>query len=318
MAENGDNSEPMFKANKRRKIWRKRPISDEPEDVESESTQIDQALDASESGVSAQPPKAGMSIAEILRKRRQGQAHKAGIGFSNVKATKAGNSDGTTETARRNSEIAPPLENLNSRFVLQTGQRVADETDKHMNAYVEAKMAELRESGLSSQSDNQIRQAVEETLSAENLPRERKPTSSGKLMEVDLGPETTLRNIARTEAATKGTATGETEEYIGGGKRRRRRRNSEDVKRDKLVDEVLKQSRLDMYTPPEAMHDYGDEAADERIAEEFRKEFLNAIEDKNVRKPQPAAPAPGRGAKREDQVKGPKLGGSRNARMKQR
>lgn len=82
--------------------------------------------------------------------------------------------------------------------------------------------------------------------------RNRQPATLGKLHEIDLGPDATLRNIARTEAAKRRLEGGEMEEEgeTGKGRRRdgkpwrgRRRRNSEDIKRDKIVEEVMKESR---------------------------------------------------------------------------
>lgn len=72
----------------------------------------------------------------------------------------------------------------------------------------------------------------------------------GKLHEVDLGEETKKRNIARTQEATRrladdGSAVEVEEEVVEGKKKMkgRRRRNSQDIQRDKLVEEVLKESR---------------------------------------------------------------------------
>jgi hypothetical protein len=60
-----------------------------------------------------------------------------------------------------------------------------------------------------------------------------------------------------------------------------------------------------------------DGAADDRIAEEFRREFMDAMAQRNRRRrtAQPAKP----GAKNQEEIlKGPKLGGSRNARAAMR
>ena len=56
--------------------------------------------------------------------------------------------------------------------------------------------------------------------------------------------------------------------------------------------------------------------ADERVAEEFRREFLDAMVQRRQRRKAPA-PAAGAAAGRKDNpdvLKGPKLGGSRNQR----
>lgn len=86
---------------------------------------------------------------------------------------------------------------------------------------------------------------------------QRQPAALGKLHEIDLGPDATLRNIARTEAAKRRLEGGEEEIEEGTGKvrlrrdgkpwRGRRRRNSEDVKRDQLVEQVLRETRCEYY-----------------------------------------------------------------------
>ena len=82
---------------------------------------------------------------------------------------------------------------------------------------------------------------------------QRQPAALGKLHEIDLGPDATLNNIARTEAAKRRLESGEVETEEGTGKvrlrrdgkpwRGRKRRNSEDVKRDQLVEQVLRETR---------------------------------------------------------------------------
>ena len=84
---------------------------------------------------------------------------------------------------------------------------------------------------------------------------QREPASLGKLHEIDLGQEARLRNIARTEAATKRlttdgeVVTSDMETAPAAPTkhekrwRNRKRRNSEDVERDRLVEEVLRESK---------------------------------------------------------------------------
>lgn len=81
----------------------------------------------------------------------------------------------------------------------------------------------------------------------------RQPAALGRLHEFDLGPDSTLRNIARTEAAKRRLEGGDTELEEERGKvplrrngkpwRGRKRRNSDDIKRDKLVEEVMRETR---------------------------------------------------------------------------
>lgn len=63
-----------------------------------------------------------------------------------------------------------------------------------------------------------------------------------------------------------------------------------------------------------------DGAADDRIAEAFRKEFLDAVSARQRKKvAPPSAPARTAGGKKEEEaLKGPKLGGSRSARAAMR
>lgn len=73
----------------------------------------------------------------------------------------------------------------------------------------------------------------------------------GKLMEIDLGPEAVQRNIERTEEATRRLQNGELleQEMQPKGRRGRKRRTSEDIRRDKLVEEILKESRREFIIP---------------------------------------------------------------------
>ena len=84
----------------------------------------------------------------------------------------------------------------------------------------------------------------------------RQPAGLGKIQEIDLGPDSTLRNIARTKAATQDfmsvdkdvssdTLEGKSTFVRRDGKPRkfRKGRNSEDIHRDRLVEEVLRESR---------------------------------------------------------------------------
>jgi Hepatocellular carcinoma-associated antigen 59 len=168
------------------------------------------------------------------------------------------------------------------------------------------------------------------------VPVARQPVGVGKLMEIDLGPSATLMNIARTEAATRRMQgieeppipTVESRGRARGGKTktplgpdgkpwrsRKNRRTDEDLKRDRLVEQVLSESKLDIYDAPApgTGEDGGtgeDMAADDRLAEQFKQEFLDAQMARNARRTNGAPPAKAG----EDRPKGPKLGGSRSAR----
>lgn len=84
-------------------------------------------------------------------------------------------------------------------------------------------------------------------------PLQRQPAALGKLHEIDLGPDSTRTNIERTVKMLENGEEEEEEEGPKKGKvrlgkdgkpwRGRKRRTSEDIQRDKLVEEVLRESR---------------------------------------------------------------------------
>lgn len=157
-----------------------------------------------------------------------------------------------------------------------------------------------------------------------NLPGGRQPAALGRLHEVDLGPDATARNIALTEAAQR-RLDGEPEEdekprlRRDGKPFRRKRRTSTDVKRDKLVEEVMRESKLEIYDDDDGgggeEGDGEDGAADDRIAEKFRRDFLDAVSNRRRRAPAAAANKVN-GKVVAPEPRGPKLGGSRSARAK--
>ena len=84
---------------------------------------------------------------------------------------------------------------------------------------------------------------------------QRQPAALGKLMEIDLGDEARDRNVQRTDKARRRLGGEEVEEEVvlkpvkirlgpdGKPWRGRKRRGSDDVKRDKLVEEVMRENR---------------------------------------------------------------------------
>ncbi|KAL8634951.1 MAG: hypothetical protein Q9228_007510 [Teloschistes exilis] len=334
IADSNTLTDESFRPFKRRKFFRKRleSGSDAEEDSTTKgSVQIDstseQPLPPSVDGREQTDVEAQVSVAELLRRRRAAQKRRAGIEFSN--STPVGDSSGTIVPVA-GDEILDNEENLNKiltvvdRFAPQTGQ-VAD-VDKHIG----------------DSDDDSFEDSPEDTPA--DLARHRQPAALGKLHEIDLGQDTTLRNIARTEAARRRLETGEAEIEESTGKIRRRRdgkpwrgrkrRTSVDVKRDKLVEEIMKESRraisislvactnadlfvtVEIYDEPDAEAPNDDQAADERIAEQFRKDFMDAISSRRQKARQSANKRPGQ--KVDEKPKGPKLGGSRSARAAMR
>lgn len=123
-------------------------------------------------------------------------------------------------------------------------------------AYIDSKLAEMRKDEADAQF---VPSAAAQGLhEATETGHDRKPASSGRLQEIDLGPDAMLRNIRRTELAAQRMHNGKSVDEQDPPKpprmrlgrdgkpmkpRRRFRRKSEDIERDNLVDSILKETR---------------------------------------------------------------------------
>ncbi|KAF7116083.1 hypothetical protein CNMCM5793_004004 [Aspergillus hiratsukae] len=314
------NTETIFRPIKRRKFLRRREF--EPEDSQEEA-QVANANSVHDNDSSAaQPPSQSnetVSSTDLARLRRLQRARKGGIEFSN---TSRQSTDKTGNQAAMTTVTAEDLENeriraMCDRFTAYTGQTV--DVDKH----IQQMPADTANSNISA--TGQASSAIPSTTVA----LQREPASLGKLHEIDLGQETKLQNIARTEAATRrlvGDDRGASPAYedsipsiAASGKdgkpwRNRKRRNSEDIERDRLVEEVLRESKLDVYDEPEEEALLDDQAADDRVAEQFRREFLDAIQSRR----RVTRTKNTKAAVKPEVPRGPKLGGSRSARAAMR
>ena len=137
-------------------------------------------------------------------------------------------------------------------------------------AYIDSELAKRRsESQTQVHAQGQVQNTASSTVSGREVrqlvDRERKrekevqrqPAALGKLQEIDLGDEARNRNVAQTERARRRLDGEEVEEEEEGEKkvqkvrlgpdgkpwRGRKRRGSEDVKRDKMVEDVLRENR---------------------------------------------------------------------------
>ena len=211
-------------------------------------------------------------------------------------------------------------------------------------AYIDSEMAKRRlgQSLPSATSSNSLTSESDSdgnaTSTNDKRLAQRHPASVGKIHEIDLGTDASLRNVERTQHAIRRAQNGETplslnEKLLKPRKPRmgrdgkpmkprpRKRRNSEDVKRDQLVEQVLRESKLEMYgdsvEAPLGDNDNGDLDTDEKIAEQFRQDFMDAMESRQRTRTsgQPKMPS---GKPGEVGPKGPKLGGSRSARAAMR
>lgn len=104
--------------------------------------------------------------------------------------------------------------------------------------------------------DSSVKQSSA-TLSNHNVPP-RQAATLGKLHEVDLGPDAKMRNIERTQMATNRLAGSVDSDGEGGSSKEpgtkqkwknKQKRDSEGIRRNQLVEEVLRESKRE-FRPP--------------------------------------------------------------------
>ncbi|PYH47725.1 telomere length and silencing 1 family protein [Aspergillus saccharolyticus JOP 1030-1] len=326
------NPASLFRPVKKRKFLRRR-LEDSSEHAQVTITEdTGQSLD----GPSSLPQSGGLKAKNILdaaRLRRLQRTRKGGIEFSATsRPTLEGDSQTSLTHATAEDLESERLQAMCDRFTAHTGQTV--DVDKHMMAYIESEMAKRYRGSVSTEETRDNSSTLNTGPPAPpvaDLPK-REPASLGKLHEIDLGQETKLQNIARTEAATRKLAGNDNElasaveadsKATSSGKelrswRNRNRRTREDVERDRLVEEVLRESKLDVYDGPledeeDGVGEADGQAADDRVAEQFRKDFLDAIQSRRR-----VARARNTKTTKTEAPRGPKLGGSRSARAAMR
>lgn len=140
--------------------------------------------------------------------------------------------------------------------------------------YIDTQMAKRYQRSPLPETQEASRSSLQQPAGGQSIPGqqlEREPASLGKLHEIDLGQETKLQNIARTEAATrrlvgdevvpdlKGDLSAPTSRPATDQKpwRQRKRRTSADTERDRLVEEVLRESKGRWIRAPDALCDDG-------------------------------------------------------------
>lgn len=191
-------------------------------------------------------------------------------------------------------------------------------------AYIDSELAKrLKPTGSTSTSATTISAATTtgaDTTTSQTQ-RQRQPSppyqtaSRGKLLEIDLGPS--------TPAAPPPSAAPRKPRLNRDGTphRGKKRRTEEDIRRDALVEAVMRENGLGIYEPPPPPSVGGGEGGegDEEIAERFRREFLEGVEERRRGGGGAGGGGGGKGKvvggkKEEEGLKGPKLGGSRSAR----
>ncbi|KAJ5097546.1 hypothetical protein N7456_008267 [Penicillium angulare] len=314
--------ESLFRPAKRRKFVPRRPHgTDEPTTTEPATTSHEIDAQAADVPSPGEQDEATQTV-NVARLRRPHQSRKGGIGFS---ATSQHGKNSNRQTALVSTEDmeAERIQAMGDRFTTYTGQ--SEDVDKHMMAYIDSEMAKrYNRSPVPDNIEAHNKEELQRIVESSKSEAQREPAALGKLHEIDLGQETKMRNIARTQAATRrlvgdedSLATGDIETQLDRGtdkgRRSRKRRNSADVERDRLVEEVLRESKLDVYDEPEEEMLAGDQAADDRIAEQFRRDFMDAIQSRRRLRATRTTKTD-----KTEAPKGPKLGGSRSARAAMR
>ncbi|KAJ5668783.1 hypothetical protein N7462_009853 [Penicillium macrosclerotiorum] len=315
--------EALFRPSKRRKFIRRRADgSDETAVNGEEPTEPTSAQNrrTPESHATAEKDESTQESI-VVRQRRLPHTRKGGIGFS---ATSRLGQDNSRQTALSSVEDTgkEEIQAMGDRFTAYTGQTV--DVDRHMMAYIDSEMAKRHQRGPLPETPEASQSPSPSAIDGRSIPgqQERKPATLGRLHEIDLGEETKLENIARTQAAARRLEgheelplTGESSiqsDGAGTGEKRwrnRKRRTSADIERDRLVEEVLRE--MDVYDEPEDEPQADDQAADDRVAEQFRRDFLDAIQSRRRTRTTKTV-------NKTEAPRGPKLGGSRSARAAMR
>ncbi|PSR76884.1 hypothetical protein BD289DRAFT_378375 [Coniella lustricola] len=277
----------------------------------------------------------GLSVAEIKRLRNARKSKLKGVEF---RPESAKSEAAPMESSFGLQDDSEPVEvGVARRFAPQAGI-VGELVNKHMEEYIESELA--RRHAADKANDASTTQTPEsskaEPIAGLNTTKkvEDRPTMGGRLQEIDLGQEARMRTALMTEQARKRLAGELVEDESDNAAKRvrlgpdgkpwrgRKRRASEDVKRDQMVEALMRENKLDVYDVPShpgtSIEPEPDEAADTRIAEEFRREFMDAMAERRNQRRRPAANASKSTAKQEEILRGPKLGGSRNARAAMR
>lgn len=192
-------------------------------------------------------------------------------------------------------------------------------TNKSRVAYIDSEMARRRIAHAPTENTqpetHEDRRYASEKPSSAVQPPARLPTSQGLLDEVDVTDKAPHSGAPLPPKPRKPRL-----DRFGRPlppRKPRKGRASEDIARDKLVEDILNESGLDVYQQQHSKQgersiaDNGDGDADSRLASQFQQEYLDAMQSRQQaqKKSMPGA-EPGQ--------KGPKLGGSRQQRAAMR
>ncbi|KAK4545088.1 hypothetical protein LTR36_003639 [Oleoguttula mirabilis] len=293
MAEQLTPTEPVFRANKRRKTFRRRDDeADEEHATNEHSAQKDILATAGDTNLPSLP----ISAVQV---NQRPAARKYGIAFNSTNRPQAQEQGRSEEMAiipvlpSRDQDVAPI-----ERFVKPTG-KAAVVDDRHMLAFVDTKLAEMRSASsarLAPLSNETIEDRTNQALNPKDTTFEAKPAHA-------------------RDAAVSSAASRVNKQRNARPRRPPPMRDAGNATRDSLVDQIMKESAVPLYDRSTSATPYHANGAnnDAAVMEAFKADFLAEMEEHKKRKP-PAPPAGTKGVVATSN--GPKLGGSRSQREK--
>ncbi|KAF2227738.1 hypothetical protein BDZ85DRAFT_6871 [Elsinoe ampelina] len=307
----GPAKEVVFRPSKRRKVLRQRSVDEEV--GASDVVTVDQQPGYDVGGPYIASP--ARAIPSISRRSRGNQ--KFGVTFST--ANKAEGSADVSSQQLATANVVPQTAAMNAgRFMPAIGE-VTVKDDKHMTAYIDSKLAEMHSTRSRSvppveSMSNRIPNAASPNGSVPNQPEGIK-SRHHTVEEVEIIPgEPETASVPSKDRKRKEPRPRLDRHGRPLPPRRPRNWRSEDDKaRDSLVDRLLAENRLEgIYDSSSANAALGakgvDTDADRRMAEEFEREFRANVEERKIKQASASA-------KTAESASGPKLGGSKNARM---
>ncbi|KAK5169001.1 uncharacterized protein LTR77_006310 [Saxophila tyrrhenica] len=284
--------EPLFRANKRRKVFRKRA---DPQD-DSEGAANDEAAAVT---ISNQTPEVEEPSTGAIRSQRRPINRKHGIGFTSTKGRNGSRKDGNEEMAVVLAN-APEAQDVpgSDRFVKPTG-KVAVAEDKHMMAYIDSKLADARSP---TPPVNGIHGASSLGSVATEGTAGFAPGATGSATSpVQADGDRTLEPAAARSYRVYQRPT---------RRRPKPSRDQADIARDSMIDQIMQESSVPLYDRPNAAAtaaDMDEMDNDAAAAEAYKAQLLAEMEAHKRRPPKTVA-------KDAKAPTGPKLGGSRAQR----
>ncbi|CZT25758.1 uncharacterized protein RCC_11427 [Ramularia collo-cygni] len=281
-------AEALFRANKRRKIYRKRNVDDEDNE------------DPPEMRETKDPESPAQEETQTVKRPA---TRKYGIGFSTA-GNKAVPEEGTiAQTAMVPFQSEDDDSSAaHDRFIKPAGKAAVVE-DKHLTAYVDSKLAELRYSASTpnaNQTESVSVNSFKHIATQGDIGADGEQTSTSNALT---GQQPGQRNAQRVRPTKQ--------------RRGPPQRDAHDIARDAMVDQIMRESQVPIYEQSNSKANEvqpGDFDADAAAEEAFRAEFLRSLEEQQNRRRPAAPPVQQRGAP--PVPTGPKLGGSRAQREK--